>query len=164
MGRVPDNHLAGASVWQQELFDSFLAHERDEEEVIAAYEVFAEEASSNTVRYLLRLILDDEKRHHQVLSELTNKVRAEVTLEERGARIPYLDLHRSDQALLEATDRFLAIERKDRAELKRLARKIRADAGADFDAFVVDLLRSDTERHIRILRFVKHNIRHSPLR
>ncbi|MHB1787752.1 MAG: hypothetical protein ACYCS7_16775, partial [Acidimicrobiales bacterium] len=62
MGRVSENRLAGASVWQQELFDTLLAHERDEEEVIAAYEAVAQETSSNAVRYLVHLIVDDEKR------------------------------------------------------------------------------------------------------
>jgi rubrerythrin len=90
MNAVSDDHLVGATIWQQELFDVIVAHERDEAEVISAYEVFAEEAPSDAVRYLVRLILDDEKRHHRVLSELANTIRADATFEERGARIPYL--------------------------------------------------------------------------
>lgn len=62
MTAVSDDRLVGATIWQQELFDVLVAHERDEEEVISAYEVFAERAPSDAVRYLVRLILDDEKR------------------------------------------------------------------------------------------------------
>ncbi len=112
MNAVSDDHLVGATIWQQELFDVLLVHERDEEEVISAYEVFAEEAPSDAVRYLVRLILDDEKRHHRVLSELANAIRADATFEQRGVRIPYLDVHRRDDSLLEETERFLALERK----------------------------------------------------
>jgi Arc/MetJ-type ribon-helix-helix transcriptional regulator len=160
---VSDDHLVGATIWQQELFDLLLAHERDEEEVISAYEAFAEEAHSDAVRYLVRLILDDEKRHHRVLSELANTIRADATFEKRGARVPHLDVHHRDDSLLQETDRFLALELKDRAELKHLARKVRTVGGA-LDAFVVELLQSDTERHIRILHFIKNAVRSSPVR
>ncbi len=156
---ISANRLAGASVTEQELFDSLLAHERDEREVISAYEVLASEASSETVRYLVGLILEDERRHHRILDELANTIRAQATFEERGARLPYLDVQRDrDRSLLEQTRRFLAIERKDRAELKRLERRTR-DVGGEFDAFIVKLMGADTERHIAILRFIEHLIR-----
>ena len=98
-----------------------------------------------------------------MLTELTNTIRADATFEKLDARIPYLDVHRHDDALLEATDRFLALERKDRAELKHLAHNVRT-VGGSLDAFVVELLQSDTERHIRILRFIKNSVRKSPVR
>ncbi len=160
----PKNRLIGASVWQQEFYDALVAHENDEKEIIEAYEAFAESAPSEAVRYLINLILDDEKRHHRVFAELANTVRAEATFEDTGDRVPYPDVHRDDPALLEQTRRFLAIERRDRDELKVLARKVHTDPGSDLDAFVVDLLRTDTDRHIRILRFIEQLVRNSPLR
>ena len=143
MNAVSDDHLVGATIGQQELFDVFLAHERDKEEVVSAYEIRAEKAPSDAVRYLVRLILDDEKRHHRVVFELAETIRADATFERRGARIPHLDVHRRDYSLLEETERFLALERKDRAELKHVARKVRSVGGA-VAGFVVDLLKSDT--------------------
>ncbi|HEY6428739.1 MAG TPA: hypothetical protein VIX84_16070 [Acidimicrobiales bacterium] len=163
MVSVSHNRLAGASGSEQELFDSLLAHERDEQEVIAAYEALASEASSETVRYRVGLILDDERRHHRVIEELANTVCAQATLEERAPCLLYFDVHRGrDRALLEQTRRFLAVERNDRAGLKRLARRTR-HSGGELDGFVVDLLRADTERHIAILRFIEHLVRRSPL-
>jgi rubrerythrin len=160
---ISPEKLAGASVSEQELFDSLLTHEREEKEVIAAYEDLAEAASSETVRYLVSLILEDERRHHRVLAELMNTVRAQATFEEQGTRLPYLDVQRNrDRALLEETRRFLNLERRDRAELKRLERKMRA-VGGEFDAFVVKLLRTDTERHISILRFIEQLVKRGPL-
>jgi len=164
MTQGPESRLPGASVSEQELFEALLAHERDESDVISAYEEFAAESASDTVRYLVGLVIDDEKRHHRILSELANKVRAQATLERVGDQVPELDVRRDDRALLGATRRFLAVERRDRDELKRLARRVRSDTGSVLDAFVVDLLRADTERHIRILRFVEHLVRQSPLR
>jgi rubrerythrin len=159
-----DSRLIGASVWEQELFDALLAHEHGEEEVLTAYEALAKETSSETVRYLISLIVEDERRHHRILVELANTVRAEATLEKRGTQVPYLDVRRGDTALLEATRRFLAVERKDRAELKHLSRKLRAGSDGSLSVFVVDLLRSDTDRHIKVLRFIENVVRRSPLR
>lgn len=163
MAFVSENDLVGASVFDRKLYDALLAHARDEEEVIAAYEAFVEDAPSDSVRYLVKLILDDEHRHHRILAELANEVRAETSLEEHGDRVPYLDVHHDDAALLETTRRFLALERKDRVELKHLAHVV-SEAGGELDAFLVDLLRADTERHIRILRFIERLVRRSPLR
>lgn len=160
---VSDDRLVGASPSEQELFELLFAHIRDEQGVIAAYETLATETASETVRYLVRLILDDERRHHRIFEELVNALRAEATLEERAPRLPSLDVHRGrDRDLLEQTRRFLAVEREDLARLKGLARK-RRDLGGEFDVFVVNLLRSDTERHIAILRFIEHLVRRSPL-
>jgi hypothetical protein len=36
MNAVTDDHLVGATIWQQELFDVLLAHERNEEETTGA--------------------------------------------------------------------------------------------------------------------------------
>lgn len=163
MVTMAQDKLAGASVYEQDLFDSLQAHERDEQDVIAAYEALASESPSETVRYLIGLILDDERRHHRVMGELANTLRAQATFEERTPRVPYLDVRRDrDRDLLQETQRFLAIERKDRADLKHLARATR-NVGGELDAFVVKLLRSDTERHIAILRFIEHLIRRSPV-
>lgn len=163
MVALADERLVGASVTEQETFEALVAHERDEEEVIAGYESLAAETPSEAVRYLIKLIVEDERRHHRVLEQLANTVRFQATLDDRGAHLPYLDVHRGrDRALLEETRRFLAIERRDRAQLKHLAKSIRG-SGGELEAFVVDLLRSDTERHVAILRFIEHLVRRSPL-
>ncbi len=158
----PEN-LLGASVWQQELYDSLVDHMANENEIIEEYAKFAEETSSATVRYLVNMIVDDERRHHRVLAELANTVRAEATLEEREPRAPFLDVH-ADPALLKATQRFLDAERTDRDELRSLYRQASGAGGSELEAFMISMLRGDTDRHIRILRFIAKLVRRSPLR
>lgn len=58
---------------------------------------------------------------------------------------------------------FLDIERKDRRHLKDLAKSVEQSAG-EVDAFIVNLMRMDTERHISILKFIQHLIKRSPIR
>jgi len=160
---VSHERLIGASGWEQHLFDALREHEHDEQEVIGAYVDFAEQTSSEAVRYLINLIVEDEKRHHRLLSELANTIRAEVTFDERGDKVPFLDVHRHDPALLEATRRFLEIERRDRTDFKDLAKEVDR-MGGPLDSFLVKMVLDDTDRHIRILRFIERLARRSPLR
>lgn len=162
MAETTHERLIGASTLDQRLFDALGAHEHDEKAVIEEYVAFAERTPSATVRYLINLIVEDEKRHHRVLTELANTIRAEVTFEERGSRIPYLDVHRGDPALLAATRRFLEVERRDRDELRTLCRQVDR-SGALLEAFLVRLVLEDSDRHIRILRFIERLAKHSPL-
>lgn len=161
-GEPDDDILLGASVSEKSLFDAVRAHERSEAAVIGEYEAFARRTSSELVRYLVTIIVDDEHRHHRYLEELANSVRASATFEERGPRMPYFDVSHDDPDLRATTKRFLEVERQDRAELKRLARSVR-DGGNELDAFIVNLMRDDTERHIAMLRFIDRLARSSPL-
>lgn len=77
-----DTRLTGASVLEQEAFDALIAHERDEADVIAAYETFAKDTDSKVVRFLIELIVEDERRHHQVIHQLANTIRAQATFED----------------------------------------------------------------------------------
>jgi hypothetical protein len=158
MGTASEDPLIGASPREEELYDALVAHETEEQEVIAAYEDLIGATTSEMVRYLGNLILEDERRHHGLLRDLRNRVRSMATFEDRRPRVPFLDVTRGDKALLALTRRFLAMERKDRAHLERIGRATRG-LGGEVDSLVVGLLVADTERHIRILRFIEDHVR-----
>ena len=63
-----------------------------------------------------------------------------------------------DDALIAQTRELLASEKKDRAELRRLRRRLRAYSGTIWP-FLIDLMLLDTDKHSRILRYI---IRHRP--
>ncbi|MHB8221167.1 MAG: ferritin family protein [Acidimicrobiales bacterium] len=161
MMALSDERLLGASVAEQELFDAIVAHERSEEETISDYESLAATTSSQAVAYVLGLIVEDERRHHRILTELANTVRSEATMVERGRTVPTLDARGSDTALKESTRRFMEMERRDHSELKRLARRIRANSESPLAVLVVDMLVSDTRRHIKLLRRLRRLVRKS---
>jgi hypothetical protein len=52
---------------------------------------------------------------------------------------------------LDATSRFLAAEREDRDQLRRLRRELAAAGKASMWPLVVELMEIDTAKHIRIL-------------
>jgi hypothetical protein len=67
--------------------------------------------------------------------------------------VPALDSYR-DPELGEATRRLLEIEKEDRSELIKLAKKLKSVAGTSLWELVVELLIRDTEKHMHILRFL----------
>jgi rubrerythrin len=58
----------GMSVWEHELFDHLVNHIRQEDELISDYERLAAETGGH-VAYLLKLVMEDERRHHRLFEE-----------------------------------------------------------------------------------------------
>ena len=78
--------INGASVWEQQLYDHVTTHGRNEGEILAAYEQLANDTESPAFAFLAQLILDDERRHHQLLDALATTIR--TTAELSGEPVP----------------------------------------------------------------------------
>ena len=97
--------IAGASVLEQELYDHVTAHGKNEGEVLQGYAELAETTDSPAFAYLARLILDDERRHHQVLDDLAETIRTTAELSGEPTPIPDLALLRADRERILEDDR-----------------------------------------------------------
>src|SRR5271157_1376723 len=86
----PMTSIPGASVWEQELYDNLARHVRTEGDIIDDYRRLAAETSSEAFRYLARLIVEDEERHHRFFAELTETVQAFSQLQTEGQPVPFL--------------------------------------------------------------------------
>jgi hypothetical protein len=155
--------IIGASVWEQELFDHFRSHIEHEDELIAAY---GELAASTTVPgfgYLAKLILADEQRHHQLFADLAETIEAEAESLADGSAVPSISVRRLSederQRILALTDRFLAVERDDARDLEHLAKKLKVVKDTTLWHLLVELMRDDTQKHIRMLRFIRDHVR-----
>jgi hypothetical protein len=60
------------------------------------------------------------------------------------------------------TDRFLAFERQDARDLERLAKALEPVKDTTLWHLLVSLKRAETEKHIRILRFIRDRVRRAP--
>lgn len=147
--------IKGASVWEQELYDHISGHVANELETLRAYESLAESTDSKAFRYLARLILDDERRHHRMLDELAESLRTSSELTGEPTPIPHLDLRHDRDRILELTKQFLEVEEQDERDLKRLAKDLKDVRDTTLYQLVVDLIRADNEKHRRILRFIQ---------
>lgn len=145
----------GASVNERELVDALARHGKEEGKMLATYARFASSAPSATARYLVSLILDDERRHHRLLGEIANAIGWSWDGERAGVA-PDLEFGRreSKEALIEETRALLREEERDKKELRRLRRKLEPYSETTVWALLVDLMIHDTEKHARILRFI----------
>lgn len=145
----------GASVGERELVNALAQHGKDEGRLLATYARFASSAPSPTARYLVSLILDDERRHHRLLGEIANAIGWSWE-GGRPAALPNMGLGRREphEALISETRALLREEERDKKELRKLRRKLEPYADTTVWALLVDLMIHDTEKHARILRFI----------
>ncbi len=150
----------GASVSDRELVHLLARHEAAEGSVLARYERFVADARSPAARYLVGLIIEDERRHHRMLAELANAIAWGQWLPMADV-VPDLDPSVRDPEVLAATQELLAAEQRDHVELKELRKKLREYRNTTLWDLIADLLMMDTDKHIRILRFlIEHGDKH----
>ena len=109
--------------------------------------------SSDGIRYLVRLILDDEVRHHRVFDEMANGLKSFVLEVEIEPQVPAMS-PRPDPALLEETHRLLAVEKEDAKELRHLRKALKHSPRSSLHPLLVDLMLQDTKKHIAILEHI----------
>jgi hypothetical protein len=150
----PLTELAGSEL-DEKLLALFQGHVEGEAEILEAYAAFRDEGPEH-VRYLVDLILDDEARHHQTFLELVNRLRSDIDWREYGPQVPYVTTVRSQAAaLVEATDRLLALEREDAISLHRLQKDLRPVRDTTLFSLLVEVMELDTKKHIAILEFIR---------
>lgn len=144
-----------ASPDTEALVEQVVRHGREEGVLLAEYASLVDRAPSPAVRYLMELILADERRHHRNLVEMASAMAwGEMPGTPAGAT-PALDGGlEPDDEIAAATRRLLAHERHDHAELLRLRRRLRPYSDTTLWSLLVDLMIADTEKHQRILGFV----------
>ncbi len=149
----------GASVQERGLVELLARHGREEGSMLEQYQRFAEEASSPAVRYLVKLILDEERNHHRLLAEMANTIAWGWSANSPAPATP--EIFPQEDAggpLASETKALLAAEEKDRAELRRLRKQLKPFEETTLWALIVDLVLLDTEKHTRILRFISDHI------
>lgn len=140
--------------WDAEILDRLHAHVESETSLLADYSAAISSAEDADIKYLMRLILEDEVRHHRMFEELVHALEGtrnwqlvEPSVPGRGTRPLREDVRRM-------TERFLESEHEDRRQLKALRRRLAPVADTTLWALLVDLMALDTEKHIRILEVI----------
>lgn len=143
----------GASQETRDLVELLARHGREEGRILTEYEALTELAESRAVRYLSRLVLDDERRHHAQLAEMANSLAWDTWQVPGAASTPPLPF-RLDEALVSTARRLLEFELHDKHELQALRKRLRPFADTTLWGLLVDLMLLDTEKHATILRFL----------
>src|SRR5579859_3485331 len=92
----------------EQLLDQLEAHERDEDSVLGDYERAATGIPDAGVRFLMGLVLEDEKRHHQLSQAMSRDVRQSLLWLHDQPALPEIAVAgQARPALREQTARFL---------------------------------------------------------
>jgi len=147
----------GPSAWARELHAHLTSHVENERGLLEEYRLAAEASSSKAFEYLVNLLIEDERRHHRIFSELADSLET-MSLRPGAADppVPYLDFKQTNtEAVLDLTETLLEREQQDASELKRLQHELRDVKNTTLWGLLVDLMERDTQKHIAILKFVK---------
>ena len=146
--RGPDHDL------EYRVITMLKTHGPREGEALASYQRLIDESDDSAHAYLMRVILEDERRHHRQIDEMLNTVQSFVWDLDIQPSVPGA-MRRPDRKIYEETKRLLAFEREDAKELRQLKKELRVDGHWPVLALLVDLMIQDTKKHIEILEFVR---------
>jgi len=143
----------------ERLMNEFEAHESQEGKFVQRYKDIAEKTKNPLIRFLLRLIVSDEEKHHAVTHAMASTLKGDLTWTKPEDAIRGLvDLPAEKGELLKLTEDFIQVEKEGIKEYKKL---IKASEGYYGGLFVL-LLKSmihDSEKHVEILEFLRRRLR-----
>ena len=156
MTDIASDRLVGATRWEQDLFTHLTEHVRDEREALEAYVAAADATDSNALAYVVKLLIEDERRHHTLFQEMAESLKHDAEFRPGDPAIPRLDFNRVDGAAVrELTDQLIAREKADVRELKKLQKSVRDVKERTLWPLLIDLMQRDTKKHLAMLRFVQ---------
>jgi hypothetical protein len=144
--------------FEYDVLDLLESHGAREGALLETYRQVAEEsAAGDAVGYLVRLIVEDEERHHRVFTEMANKIKSLVWEVDVEPKVPAM-APRSDPRLLAETRRLLAFEIEDAKQLRKLRKALRGSPKSWLHPLLVDLMLHDTAKHIAILKHIRRQL------
>jgi len=161
--KVPEEELprspVGLSVFEQQLYGQLADHVAAEADHVAGYRAMAEDPGTpESARFLLRLVIDDEERHHRLFRQIALAVGNGIAWRDDPDSVPGLTPWEDHADLLGATQRFLDAEHQDRKQLQGMRKELRPMRDTSLWPLLLELMERDTEKHILMLSFIKEHV------
>lgn len=145
----------------ERMLGQFSAHERQEQEFLNDYRAIVERHGNPLVKFLLRLIISDEEKHHEVVRTMTSALQSDLTgISGGGARMPKLGAlsEKEKGDLLELTAAFSAAEAQTIKEYKALMKQSQG-YHKGLLVLLIKTIIHDSEKHMMILDFIDEKLR-----
>jgi hypothetical protein len=154
----------GTKEWEVDMYERVSSHGKAEGEILDEYQALADDDDmSPAFRYLARMILDDEVRHHQIFDDLAASMKAQLDHDYDEQPIPSLrGFHADEFRIKRVTDDLLRIEREDLRELKEFSKQLKEFRTVSLWTFLIELMVDDTKKHIKILEFIRDRAEDQP--
>ena len=144
----------GLSSWEHDLYEHLTMHMETESGLVDRYEALAERAGGH-VAYLLKMIMEDEARHHRLFAEWRNALQSNAEFREVVPQVPHLSRSDDAAAVRAAAKEFLEVERADERELHHLQKKLKDVKETTIWNLLVEMMELDTRKHQMILEFLE---------
>jgi len=143
----------------ERLMNEFEAHEGGEKQLLQRYKEIAEKSNNALIKFLLRLIISDEERHHAVTHAMVSTLRGDLTWTRPEDAIRGLyDLGEGREELLKLTEKFIEVEKEGIEEYKKLIKGSRHYYRGLFGLLLQSMIR-DSEKHVEILEFLRQRLK-----
>ncbi len=140
-------HESERTALPERLLRALGAHAAAEAESMTVYEQLSEKSGDPLVALLMRLVLEDERRHHGLLERMAGNL-----TEDLAGEVGDVDAASRDEAVL-ATRAMIREEREGARYLRHLARQEPRLCDGAY-ALLLETMARDSEKHEHILRFI----------
>ena len=148
------SQLRESRSFSAEMIGHLQHHIDDEEDMLVAYGTLLRQSENPSVCYLLDLLLEDERRHHRILTEMINQFRSSEDAVDQQPHVPWMT-PKPDPEVKAATRRLRRSEQGDLRHLRSLRRRLKFLRRNSLNGVLVDSLILDTRKHIGYLRAVE---------
>jgi hypothetical protein len=150
-GLVADRPRVPLSAFDAALMQHLERHLADEETILQQYRDLAD-SPDETVQYIALLIIDDEQRHHRVLTEMLNQLRSSAWFVEQKPHVPWFTRSTDPLGLKRSVRQLRGFERHDLRQLRRFERRLGFMRRDSLHGVLVRALIMDTRKHLLYLR------------
>jgi len=141
------------------LLEAVERHARAEQDALAEYAFVAEASADPVVALVMRLILEDEERHHGLLRRIEATLRDALNWTHSPSALPSAALPQQPVARdLVAITRGLVQEEHSGARMMRDLAQREKGIDAGLHSLLLEMMAMDSEKHARLLQFVQQRL------
>ncbi|TAJ85199.1 hypothetical protein EPO44_16515 [bacterium] len=143
----------------ERLMNEFEVHEGQEGKFVQRYKEIAEKSENPLIKFLLRLIVSDEEKHHAITHAMVSTLKGDLTWTKPAAAIRGLyELGKGKEELLKLTEDFIKVEKEGIEEYKKLIKTSKGYYGGLF-ALLFRSMVHDSEKHVEFLEFLRQRLK-----
>jgi rubrerythrin len=141
------------------LLDAVERHATLESDALGQYEHIAEASGDPVIALVMRLILEDEERHHGLLTRIATTLRDALNWTHSPGALPRPgDGAPTTEDLAPVARALIDEERTGAQALRHLAEREKGLLDSGLDSLLLEMMAMDSEKHARLLQFVHRRL------
>jgi rubrerythrin len=156
--RLREQAEAASESAVERLLHAVDAHAAAEAEALNQYEYLATASGDPVIALVMRLILDDEVRHHGLLHRMAATLRDALEWTTSPEALPKGAPHARVSGPYAALARSLIEEERTGARALRHLAEQEKDINGGLDSLLLEMMAMDSDKHARLLQFVHQRL------